>query len=139
MEAWGVLIYMRGFDLPGPAPGLGVHRPPALNPPHPASPHLTFSRPTAHARGVAYRLTTQAPPPPRSWGETAQLPGPPATLAGSATWRRRLVSMETPETCSDRVVRRVAAAADFGSAGVVARKCGLGGGELEAATARPGA
>ncbi|KAG5201276.1 hypothetical protein JEQ12_005810 [Ovis aries] len=35
--------------------------------------------------------------------------------------------METPETCSDRVVRRVAAAADFGSAGVVARKCGLGG------------
>lgn len=42
-------------------------------------------------------------------------------MAGSATWRRRLVSMETPETCSDRVVRRVAAAADFGSAGVVAR------------------
>lgn len=47
--------------------------------------------------------------------------------------------METPETCCDLASPRAAAAADFGSAGVAARKCGLGGAELEAATARPGA
>ena len=58
MEAWGVLIYKRNFDLPGPAPGLGVHRPPTLT-----QPHLLPPDSTCEGRGLQIDSAGPAPAP----------------------------------------------------------------------------
>lgn len=88
-------------------------------------------RPAPWAAPEVCRGPQSAPPAPRLW---FQLRREPEVKTGA-----RLISIGTPEVCFHLVLPRAAAAADFGSAIVEVRKCGLGGGKLEAATARLGA
>lgn len=63
---------------------------------------------------------------------------PKCGMAATAVAVAAAISIETPETCSYLALPSAAAAADFSSASVEARKCGLGGSKLEAATVQPG-